>query len=115
MNPFFMFLLAILSPPLMALILLVPPYAGIVAASYLIYYKSGAVHPLADRLSDVFYMIDVYMKLLLQWSHHMMEMDVLHYSVPLLLLPILGITTALWLASKVSSKLKDIFQLGVSH
>lgn len=115
MNPFLLFLLAILSPVLLATVMLVPPYVAIAATSYIIYYKSGAPHPLADKLGDVFYMIDVYTQLFTQWSHHMMETSFFSYALPLLLIPIFGIMLSLWLSSKIATKLKDIFQLGVVH
>ena len=115
MNPFLMFLLAILSPFIMAATLLIPPYAGIAGASYIIYNHGAAVNPLHDKLLDVFYMIDVYSGLFSAWSHHMMQTSLLTYTLPLLLLPIIGIMLCMWLTGKVASKLKDIFHGGMSY
>ena len=114
MNPLVIFILAILSPLLMAITLLVPPYVGIAAASYIIYMKEKGVHPLHDKLDDVFYIIDVYSKLFSHWAHHMAETSFLSYTLPLLILPILGIMLSIWLTGKLARKLKDIFQAGMS-
>lgn len=114
MNPFAMFLLAIFSPLLLAITLLVPPYAGILGASYFIYMKSDAkTHPLDGKLDDVFYILDVYHNLLSQWLKHMSEMSVFGYSLPLLIPPVVGVVLAFWLTGKLARKLMDIFQLGV--
>lgn len=115
MNPFIMFLLAILSPFIMAFTLLVPPYAGIAGASYLIYSKGDGANPLHDKLSDVFYIIEVYTRLFNEWMNHMAQMDLLSYTLPLLALPLAGILLALWLIGKVATKLKDIFHGGMSY
>ena len=115
MNPFVLFLLAIVSPLLLAVTVLVPPYAGMVAAAYIIYDKGTKIHPLADKLGDVFYMIDVYMKLFMHWTKHITEMDVWTYTLPLLALPLIGFALMFWLTGKLARKLMDIFQLGVAH
>ncbi len=115
MNPFLMLLLAILSPFIMAAALLVPTYAGIAAASYLIYSKDTGTNPLHGKLSDVFYIFDVYQGLFMQWSHHVMETPLFSYALPLLALPIAGIMLSLWLISKVAHKLKNIFHGGMSY
>ena len=113
MNPFNLFMLAILSPVLLVMTLLVPPYAGIIAANYIIYDKGAKVHPWADKLDEVFYMIDVYIKLFSYWTQNIAETSVLTYALPLLLPVIVGVMLSLWLTGKLSTKLKDIFQLGV--
>ena len=114
MNPFNLFLLAILSPFLLLTTLLVPPYAGMFVASYIIYYRSDKAHPLADKLDHVSYTIDVYTKLFSHWTHNIADTSVLTYALPLLLPLIAGVMLALWLTGKLSTKLKDIFQLGAS-
>jgi hypothetical protein len=113
MNPLLFFILAILSPFILAAVMLVPPYVGIAAASYIIYYKPDAVHPLAGKLGDVFYIIDVYSKLFSQWAYHLAETSILTYALPLLLLPILTIMLSIWLSGKVARKLRDVFQIGM--
>jgi tetraacyldisaccharide 4'-kinase len=108
-------LAAILSPIIMAVTLLVPPYASIAGASYIIYGQGAAVNPLHDKLLDVFYIIDVYERLFSAWSDHIMETSLLSYTLPLLVLPLIGVMLSIWLIRKVATKLKDIFHSGVSY
>ena len=115
MNPFVMFLLAILSPLLLAIALLVPSYAGIGTAAYVIYAKTEGPHPLDDKLTDVFYIVDVYTNLFTNWLQHMGDYSIFLYAVPLLVAPLLGVALSLWLTAKLARKLMDIFQLGVQH
>lgn len=114
MHPFLLFLLAIISPILLAISLLILPYAGITAAAYIIYDKGQAMHPLADRLFDLFYMITVYINLVQQWLSNSGDANLLTYTLPLIALPLMGLTLALWLTAKLARKLKDLFQTGVS-
>jgi hypothetical protein len=113
MHPFLLFLLALITPAIFACVVLFPPYIGIAAAAYVIYYKDGA-HPLDGKLTDAGYMIDVYTQLFSHWAQHMGETSILSYALPLLIFPILGIMLTLWLCGKVARKLKDIFQNSVS-
>jgi hypothetical protein len=115
MNPFILFVLAIFSPLLLAATLLVPPYAGIVAACYIIYDKGAKIHPLDGKLDQVFYMMDVYVQLFTRWMNHMTEASFFTYTAPLLLLPLLSTILSIWLTGKLSTKLMDIFQLGVRN
>lgn len=114
MHPFFLFLLAILSPILLATTLLVLPYAGIAGATYIIYDKGQAVHPLQDKLDDVFYILNVYGTLLQDWSNHVTDANPLTYTLPLIVIPLAAISLALWMTVRVARKLKDIFQSSVS-
>ena len=114
MNPFVLFLLAIISPVLLAITLLVLPYAGLTAAAYIIYDKGQATHPLAGKYDDVFYMIETYTRLFNQWVKNIADVDILTYTLPLIGLPLAGTLIALWLTAKLARKLKDLFQTGVS-
>lgn len=114
MNPFLLFLLAIFSPVMLAATLLVPAYVSIVGACYIIYYTgSAATHPLTGKLENVFYIIDVYRNLFSKWSEHMTQTDLLQYTLPLILLPLIGISLSLVLTAKLSRKLHETFQIGV--
>lgn len=115
MNPFVLFLLAILSPLLLAATLLLPAYVGISAALYVIYDKPDTVHPLIQHFTNVFYIVDVYYNLLINWIETFDLSTLPVYSAPLLLFPLLGFVLSLWLTAKLSRKLMDIFQLGVHH
>jgi hypothetical protein len=114
MHPFFLFLLAILSPFLLAIPLLVPLYGSIAGATYLIYDTANAVHPLAGKFGEPFYIITVYQNLLTQWMQHPLQYDIVAYTLPLMGLPVVGVMLTLWLTGFVARKLKDIFQLGAS-
>lgn len=114
MNPLLMLMLAIIAPVLMATTLLLPIYAGLISACYLIYSKSGQINPLADKLGDVGYMVDVYRGLYSQWAQHMESVDFWTYTVPLLVLPIAGLLFAFWLTRKLMNKLKNLFQHNMS-
>lgn len=115
MNPLLLFPLAIFSPLLLAIVMLVPPYAGIAGASYIIYDISAKTNPLADKLFDVFYMIDVYKGLFSHWAHHITETSILNYALPLLVLPLLGTMLSIWLTGKLVRMLMNMFQSGVHH
>lgn len=115
MNPFAMFLLAILSPFLLAFTLLAPAYLGIMGAAYVIYDTQTGPHPLANKLPDVFYILDVYENLFTSWWQHMGSYSIPFYAVPLLLMPMFGFVGAFWLTAKLSRALMDIFHLGVGH
>ena len=114
MNPFLMFLLAILSPLLLFVTLFAPIHAGLFGAAYLIYDTPNKPNPLMEHIYDPFYMVNVYTNLFNGWMGHIKEADVLTYTLPLIVLPLLGIFIAVWLTGKTARKLKDIFQLGAS-
>ncbi len=115
MHPFLLFLLAIITPFLLTAAMLVPPYLGITGAAYIIYSGAAGPHPLADKLLDVFYMIDVYSELLSYWNAHRGASDFLGYTVPVLTFPFAGIVAGLWLTRRIARKMMDVFHLSVSH
>ncbi len=112
MHPFLLLLLAITSPILLAIALLVPLYAGIAGAAYIIYAHGAAVHPLTGHMLDVFYIIDVYSNLFRQWAGHIDETNLLTYSAPLIGLPVFGLFLALWFTATLARGLKNLFQHG---
>jgi hypothetical protein len=115
MNPFTIFLLALLTPALLFCALFVPPYVAIAGACYIIYWSDAKIHPLADKLDNVPYMLDVYGNLFTRWLKHPEDASVLEYSLPLVGLPLIGGILGFWLTAKLSQKLKDTFQLTSSH
>ena len=115
MHPILLLLLAIFTPFLLSAVLFLPPYTGLAAADYLIYNSGPHPYSLADKLFDVFYMIDVYSKLLSYWSWHIGSVSLLSYSLPLIAMPLAGLILALWLLRKLTRKLMDVFHLSVSH
>jgi hypothetical protein len=109
MNPFLLFVLGIFSPLLLAMTLLVPPYVGVAAASYIIYEKPDATNPLDGDLDRVLYILDVYGKLFSYWWKNMGETSILQYGLPLIALPLIGGILGIWLTAKLSRKLHNTF------
>ncbi|MFZ4541238.1 MAG: hypothetical protein ACOYNL_05415 [Rickettsiales bacterium] len=109
MHPAILFILAILTPILLVTTLLVPLYAGIASASYII-HKADKM--LVNQLDNVFYIIDVYNHDFVFWTHHMADASVIHYTLPVLGLPLLGLFLSYWLTRKLAVKLKTFFQMG---
>lgn len=104
-----LFPLALVVPILLAFILMVPPYLGMYAASYLIYIAPDQANPLAGRILEVFYIFDVYSSLLRYWSQHHATLSFIHYTLPLIGIPAVCSIGALWLTRKVARKFIDVF------
>ena len=113
MHPALLFLIAIFSPVALAVALLLPPYVAICAATYIIYDKGAAHHPLTDPImnGDVFYMVRTYRQSLEYWLAHMADAPLLTYSLPVLVLPALGLLLTQWLLRKLVGKLRDVFEM----
>lgn len=114
MHPFMLFLLAITSPFMLAIVMLVPLYLGIASAAYIIYARGAAIHPLDGKFGDPFYIIDVYSNLFDQWLTHLDQTDLLTYNLPLLGLPFAGLCLAIWLTATLARGLRNVFQHGVA-
>lgn len=112
MRPFYLFILAILTPMGLATTLLVPLYAGILGACYAIYYADP--HPLADKLLDAFYIIDVYGTLFHHLQTHLATLSVVEYTLPATVLPLLGFVTSIWLTRKLARAMMNLFHLSAS-
>lgn len=113
MNPFALFLMALFSPFLIAATLFLPTYSSIALSTYIIYDRGAKVHPLADKLYDVFYILDVYGHLFTRWSQHMGNANILNYTLPLIGFPLIGLMLSYWLTSKLSIRLHNIFRSGM--
>lgn len=111
MKPLLLFVIAIVAPLLLALTALVPSYAGIWAASYLVYELSAQPHTLLARVGDVFYVIDVYQRLLTYWLAHAMEASILKFALPMMVLPLIGLAIAFFLTRRVVRMLRDLSHL----
>ena len=114
MHPFLFILLALFTPFVLALTLLAPPLAGMIGAAYIV-YDTGATHPLAGHLLDVFYMIDFYSKLFNYWYANYATLSFVQYTLPVVVLPLSCALFALWLTRRLVRKLADLFHLGVAH
>ncbi len=106
-----LFLIAILAPAALAIVVLVPSYAGILGACYLIYNKDTGPNPLTDKLGDVFYIIDVYHQLLTYGIAHIESVSTLKFTLPLLVLPLTGFLLAFWLTRRLIRALRNLFHL----
>lgn len=113
MHPFALFLLAIFTPFGFCLTLFVLPYLGILSAAYIVYNTGAPVHPLANHLYDVFYIIDVYTKLFNNLMAHLTEVNLIQYTLPVIILPLAGIIGALWLTRKFVRAMGEVFHSGV--
>ncbi len=108
MNAGALFLLAMIVPVLLAAVLLIPPYLGIFGAAYIIYTPAEGASPLSDKWLDVFYVINVYNKLFMHWLNAK-SVSFLYYTLPVVALPSLSTFISIWMTSKLSRKLVDVF------
>lgn len=116
MNALLFFVLAIVSPVVLAMTFFAPIYAGLAGAAYIVYDSAEGPNPLADHLMQVFYMIDVYDRVFRYWLEHMHAVSMLHYTMPLLALPLASLVVSVWLSRKAMHLFKDWFQrLGGNH
>lgn len=109
MHPFVLLLVAVFTPFLLVIVLAGPLYAGMFAAAYLIYDTGAATHPLAAMLDDPLYMTSAYAHLYTFWSTHKTEVSLLHYTAPLLGLPLVGLALATWLTRRLIGALNNWF------
>lgn len=114
MRPVLLFPIAMLTPFLLTAVLLVPAYAGILGATYIVYLPESGVHPLADRLMDVFYILDVYGKMFDYWLQHLQAVSLTGYTLPLLGLPLLGGVVALYATYRFVRMMLNFFHLSAS-
>ncbi len=112
-----MFLLAILTPFLMTVVLLVPLYGFLLGACYIVYLSNAAAaQALLTHWLDVFYIIDVYTQLTSYWLAHQSAVSFVHYTLPVVALPLFGLLFSLWLTYKVAKGMLHLFRLGtVQH
>lgn len=109
-----LFLLAMATPILLGATLLVPLYAGMLAAAYIIYMPESGAHPLAARLMDVFYIIETYGQLAGYWLKNIGVLGLVEYALPLVGLPLLLGGLGVWMTIKLSKRLLDWFHMSAS-
>ncbi len=109
-----LFIIAILTPLMLAVSMFVPAYAGIFGAAHLVY--AGGTHPqsLLDKAGDVFYIINVYSHLFTYWSGHMMQVSFLRFTLPLFTLPMIGIFVSYWITRRLVRGLRHLSHLTTS-
>lgn len=106
--------MAVFTPFGMCLTLFIPLYLGMLAACYIVYYGTSP-HPLATRLDDVFYIVDVYSGLFSYWQANMLSVSFFSYSLPVVVLPLLGAYVAYKLTRKFAGKMGDMFHISVGQ
>lgn len=110
-----LFLLAILTPVLLCATLLVPSYASILGATYIVYDPGkGGIHPLGGKWLDVSEITSTFFNLLDFWSNHYQTLSFVDYTLPILGLPLLGAAAALWLTTITVKKLFNLFHLSAT-
>jgi len=109
-----LFLLAMITPVLLAAVLVLPIYGGILGATYIIYTPASGPHPLAGRLLDVFYIVESYSTLLGYWINNMKKLSLVEYALPIVGLPVLCTGMSLWLTWRISRWLLNMFHLSAS-
>lgn len=114
MNLPVLFITAIITPVLLCATLLLPSYASIYGAAYIVYSPEAGPHPLAGKFADVFTMLDTYQTLLNYWLENSSTLDFVDYTLPIVVLPAVGCLFALWLTYKVARRLLNFFQLSAS-
>lgn len=106
-----LFLLAMATPLLLGITLLLPLYAGMLAACYLIYMPESGAHPLAARLMDVFYIVETYGQLAQYGLKNMASIGLIEYALPIVGLPLLLGGLGVWMTVKLSKRLLDWFHI----
>ena len=109
MNAGVLFLLALLVPMLLAAVLVVPPYLGMFAATYIVYAPADGANPMTSQILNIFYIIDAYEQLLMHWFSHMTEMSFIHYTLPVVGLPLACAVGSVLLTRSLSRRFLDVF------
>lgn len=108
-----LFVTAIFTPVLLLATLLLPSYASIYGACYIIYMPKSGFHPLADKYLDVFTVLDTYQNLLDFWSGTS-DLSFVDYTLPIVGLPLFGCTLALFITYKLARRLINFFHLSAT-
>lgn len=108
-----LFVTAIFTPVLLVATLVLPSYASIYGACYIIYLPKSGAHPLGDKYLDVFTIFDTYQSLLDFWSNST-DLGFVDYTLPIVALPLFGCTLALFLTYKLSRRLINFFHLSAT-
>ena len=110
-----LFLLALLVPVLIIVTLLVPLYAGMFGAAYIVYWPASGPNPIGPHIFDVFFILDAYQQLFSFWMANMDKVSFLKQTLPIVGLPALGGLIGLWLTVKITRKFRDLFYAYAAH
>lgn len=113
MSPILLFPIALLTPVMLCVSLLLPPFIAVFAACYAIYAGAAPAQlpVLLAHWDDPAYIFQAFGQLFTYWRAHMAQADLLKYTAPLLSLPLLGGVLALWLTRRVVRWLVHIFHM----
>lgn len=111
MNPWMLLPVIVILPFMVAATLLVPLYLAMSAACYLIYVQTNEQAPILANFANPDYMLSSYLRLLTYWQSHMTELSFIHYTLPLIVLPLIILGLALWLSYRFLNAIKDILHL----
>lgn len=115
MHPGLLFPLAMITPILLMATLFLPAYGAVYAAVYIVYAPAeGAMHPLADKWLDVFYIFETFGHMIDYWVANMRSLGVLDFALPGIMLPAVGVIVSLWLTWQLASGLINLFRLSTS-
>jgi hypothetical protein len=113
MPPIILFFIAVLTPFLLLLGLCGPLYMAIATMCYIVYAPASGAHPLDAHWFDPFIIIEVYHKLFNNWLNHGGELSFMHYTLPLIGLPLVAVVVTVFLMRYLIKKLVDIFYIPV--
>ncbi len=89
--------IAIFVALLAAAILLIPMHGALLAANYLVYFKTGHAATVLTHALDPFYQLQTYQGLVKFWLQHTRELPLFQHTLPLI-----GIPTGIGLLSLVA-------------
>lgn len=113
MSPFLLFLLAVITPFLLLFALLGPIYVGMCGAEFIIYYPNSGPHPLQGKWLDVFSIFETFQQLSVHWLDHMGTLSLLHFTLPLIGLPLIGLAISLYTLRRLLRWLANTFHQSV--
>ena len=108
MSPIILIPIGLVIPVVIASIVLVPSYAGFYYATKIIYGMNDV--DLSPYALHVFYIMETYITLFEHWMNNISTVDHISYSLPLILLPIIGITGSAVGGIIFTSYIMTIFQ-----
>ena len=108
MSPIILIPIGLVIPVVIASIVLVPSYAGFYYATKIIYGMNDV--DLSPYALHVFYIMETYITLFEHWINNISTVDHISYSLPLLILPIIGIAGSAVGGIIFTSYIMTIFQ-----
>ncbi len=108
MHPAMMIVLGIITPVPLALAFLLPLYASLFCTVLVIYHQQ--IDTLLPAFTNVVYILGVFEHAVDYWLKHLATVNHFTYSLPLIIIPLLGLALATFVTIKLSQKIKNVFQ-----